>query len=230
MVDSALNVPTNSYIAKLLRNFGGTLHHIAEMHYQLQARLDSIVASQNRVHAKVDFLCGGKNKKFSCNDTFSSCGSTFENPVDFPEEGITTVVTTRRPGKQLPTRSYEKQSKPPAQSPEDSYYRKFPPRQRDGPAAVNLGAHAGLNNCNVNCYSNAIFQCIASCITFSDFSPSENHPQFPLNHAFASLMNSMIRGEESVDPSFFMNLFTPLFRPQGMVNGKEQEGMYYDCP
>jgi hypothetical protein len=56
MVDSALNVPTNSYIAELLRNFEGTLHHIAEMHYQLQARLDSIVASQNRVHAKVDFF------------------------------------------------------------------------------------------------------------------------------------------------------------------------------
>jgi hypothetical protein len=42
----------------------------------------------------------------------------------------------------------------------------------------------------VNCYSNAILQCIASCIRFSDFSPSENHPQFPLNHRFASLMNS----------------------------------------
>ena len=62
MVDSALDVPTNSYIAKLLRNFGGTLHHIAEMHYQLQARLDSIVASQNRIDDKVDFLCGGKKQ------------------------------------------------------------------------------------------------------------------------------------------------------------------------
>jgi hypothetical protein len=230
MVDSALNVPTNSYIAELLRNFEGTLHQITDMHYQLQARLDSIVASQKTVLSRVDFLCGKKNNHFSCNDTFS-CGSTFESPVDYPKEGITTVVTTRRPGKQLPTRSYEKKSTSPAQSPEVSYYKNFTPRQRDGRAAVNLGAHAGLNNnSNVTCYSNAVFQCIASCITFSDFSPSENHPQFPLNHAFASLMNSMIRGEECVDPSFFMNVFTPLFQPQGMVDEEERQGMYYDCP
>ena len=184
------------------------------------------------MHAKVDFLCGGKNNQFSCNDTFSSCENTFGNQFNFQEVGITMELTTRSCGKQLPTRLNEKQSKPPAQSPEEdySYYRQFPPRLRDGPAAVNLGAHAGLNNSNVNCYSNAVFQCIASCITFSDFSPSENHPQFPLNHAFASLMNSMIRGEESIDPSFFMNLFTPLFWPQGIVNGEERQGMYYDCP
>ena len=125
----------------------------------------------------------------------------------------------------------ETELKPPAKSPEKEYpyYKQFPLRLRDEPAAVNLGAHAGLKNSNVNCYSNAIFQCIASCITFSDFSPSENHPQFPLNHAFASLMNSMIRGEESVDPSLFMNVFMPLFRPQGKENRNEQEGMYYDC-
>ena len=159
MMDSALYVPTNSSIAELFSHFEGTLHQITDMHYQLQARLDSIVASQKTVLSRVDFLCGKKNNHFSCNDTFS-CGSTFENPVDFPEEGITTVVTTRRPGKQLPTRSNETESKPPANSPEEdySYYRQFQPRLRDGPAAVNLGAHAGLNNSNVNCYSNAVFQ------------------------------------------------------------------------
>jgi len=222
MVDSALNVPSNSYIAELLMDFGKKLHHIAQMQYQLQARLDSIVASQNKVEENVEFLCGKKNKEFSCS-TFSACGNSFEDPVGFPGEGITKVVTTHR--------SYERKKKQPtAQSPEVSYYKNFTPRQRDGRAAVNLGAHAGLNNnSNVTCYSNAVFQCIASCITLSDFSPSENHPQFPLNHAFASLMNSMIRGEESVDPLFFMNVCTPLFWPQGMENGKEQEGMYYDC-
>jgi hypothetical protein len=73
---------------------------------------------------------------------------------------------------------------------EHPYYKQFPPRQCDQPTAVNHHAHAGLKNSNVNCYSNAILQCIASCIRFSDFSPSENHPQFPLNHRFASLMNS----------------------------------------
>jgi hypothetical protein len=94
----------------------------------------------------------------------------------------------------LPSKSDETELKPPAKSPETKYpyYKQFPLRLRDGPAAVNLGAHAGLKNSNVNCYSNAIFQCIASCICFSDFSPSEKHPQFPLNHAFASLMSSMV--------------------------------------
>ena len=111
------------------------------------------------MHAKVDFLCGEKNNQFSCNDTFSSCGSMFEKFI-FQEVCITTELTTRRCGKQLPTRLNEKQSKPPAQSPKEdySYYKEFTKQQRDGPAAVNLGAHAGLNNSNVNCYSNAVFQ------------------------------------------------------------------------
>jgi len=109
------------------------------------------------------------------------------------------------------------------------YYKQFPLQQCNEPGAVNLGAHAGLNNSNVNCYSNAIFQCIASCICFSDFAPSEKHPQFPLNHAFASLLSSMVGSEESVDPSLFMNVFMPLFRPLGEENINQQEGMYYDC-
>ena len=159
-------------------------------------------------------------------------------------------------GPQLPSNSNATQLKPPAKSQstpkgnkdedktspkprksnshdqeetEYPYYKQFPLRLRDEPAAVNLGAHAGLKNSNVNCYSNAIFQCIASCICFSDFSPSEKHPQFPLNHAFASLMSSMVGSEESIDPSLFMNVFMPLFRPQAEENINQQEGMYYDC-
>ncbi len=126
----------------------------------------------------------------------------------------------------------ETELKPPAKSPEKEYpyYKQFPTRQlRDEPAAVNLCAHAGLKNSNVNCYYNAIFQCIASCISFSDFSPSEKHPQFPLNHAFTSLMSSMVGSEESVDPLLFMNVFMPLFWPQGEENRNQQGGMYYDC-
>ncbi len=80
----------------------------------------------------------------------------------------------------------------------------------------------------MNCYSNAILQCIASCIFFSDFSPSENHPQFTLNQRFASVMNSMVGSETSIDPSLFMDVFMPLFRPPE-ENTTEQEGMYYDC-
>ncbi len=137
----------------------------------------------------------------------------------------------RRRGQRLPSRSDETEIKPPAKSPETDYpyYKQFPLRLRDEPAAVNLGAHAGLKNSNVNCYSNAIFQCIASCICFSDFSPSEKHPKFPLNHAFASLMSSMVGREESVDPSLFMNVFMHLFWPGGEENINQQEGMYYDC-
>ena len=111
-------------------------------------------------------------------------------------------------------------------------YTTVPEQIRGEPAAVNVGANAGLKNSNVYCYSNAILQCLASCIFFSDFSPSENHTEFALNHAFASLMNSMVGGEQSTDPSSFMNVFRPLFRPlveeEGGVNADEQEGMYYD--
>jgi hypothetical protein len=47
-------------------------------------------------------------------------------------------------------------------------------------------------------------------------------------------MTSMVGGEQSIDPSSFMNVFRPLFRPrpvgeEGEVNTHEQEGMYYDC-
>jgi len=47
-------------------------------------------------------------------------------------------------------------------------------------------------------------------------------------------MNSMVGGEQSTDPSSFMNVFRPLFWPpveeeeEGEVNADEQEGMYYD--
>ncbi len=84
----------------------------------------------------------------------------------------------------------------------------------------------------MSCYSNAILQCLASCIFFSDFSPSVNHPEFLLNHAFASLMTSMVGGDQIIDPSSFTDVFTPLFLPlveeEGEVNADEQEGMYYD--
>ena len=67
---------------------------------------------------------------------------------------------------------------------------------------------------------------------FSDFSPSENHPEFPLNHAFACLMNSMVKGGQIIDPSSFMNIFRSLFKnpveEEGGVNADEQEGMYND--
>jgi hypothetical protein len=42
----------------------------------------------------------------------------------------------------------------------------------------------------------------------------------------------MVGGEQIIDPSSFMNVFRPLFRPlveeEGEVNTDDQEGMYYD--
>ena len=50
-----------------------------------------------------------------------------------------------------------------------------------------------------------------------------------MNHAFASLMTSMVGGEQIIDPSSFMDVFRPLFQPLvGEINADEQEGMYYD--
>ena len=134
------------------------------------------------------------------------------------------------------------QSNPPAKSPDNEptkvaqsktpYYKDFAERKRGEPPRVNVGAFAGIENKNVYCYSNAILQCLASCMVLSDFSPSETHAEFALNHAFASLMNSMVESERSVDPSAFMTIFMPLFRPpkeiEQEVDADEQEGMYYD--
>jgi hypothetical protein len=87
----------------------------------------------------------------------------------------------------------------------------FQVRRTNAPAPDIAHAHAGLNNCDVICYSNAIFQGIASCIHVSDFlqtPPNEEHQWFPLYYAFASLMSSMVSGQESVvDPTSFINLF-----------------------
>ena len=82
-------------------------------------------------------------------------------------------------------------------------------RRTDDPGPVIDRAHAG--ECGGICYSNAIFQGLASCIHASQFlrgPPSDAHKKFPLYHAFASVMNAMVRGEETVvDPSPFVDLY-----------------------
>ena len=108
------------------------------------------------------------------------------------------------------------------------YYRNnFQVRRTNAPAPVIAQSHAGLNNCDVICYSNAIFQGIASCIHVSDFlqtPPNEEHQRFPLYYAFASVMSSMVSGQESVvDPTLFINLFR-----ENHENYDPQEGMYFD--
>ncbi len=108
------------------------------------------------------------------------------------------------------------------------YYRRyFQVRRTNARDPVIADAHAGLKNCDVICYSNAIFQCIASCIHVSDFlqtPPNEEHEWFPLYYTFASVMSSMVSGQESViDPTSFIDLFWSRHE-----NYDPQEGMYFD--
>jgi len=99
-------------------------------------------------------------------------------------------------------------------------------RRTNEPDPVIDHAHAGLTKCDVICYSNAIFQGLASCIHVSQFlrsPPKDDHRRFPLYHAFASVMSSMVSGQESVvDPTPFVNLF----RESRNIN--YAQGMFFD--
>ncbi len=60
-----------------------------------------------------------------------------------------------------------------------TYQKEYPPSQRGNRPAT--GANTGLINANVICYSNAIFQCIASCVNLDNYAdflrspPNEEH-------------------------------------------------------
>ena len=101
-------------------------------------------------------------------------------------------------------------------------------RRTNAPDPVIEDAHAGLTNCDLICYSNVIFQCLASCLHVSEFlrsPPKEEHRlRFPLYHAFASVMSSMVSGQESVvNPAPFVNLFR-----ESHENYELRQGMYFD--
>jgi hypothetical protein len=101
-------------------------------------------------------------------------------------------------------------------------------RRTNAPDPVIDYAHAGLTNCDLICYSNAIFQGLASCLHVSEFlqsPPKEEHRlRFPLYHAFASVMSSMVSGQESVvNPTPFVNDFR-----ESHENYKLQQGMYFN--
>ena len=54
--------------------------------------------------------------------------------------------------------------------------------------------------------------------------PNEEHQRFPLYYEFASVMSSMVSGQESVvNPTWFVDLF----RPENSSTNYE-EGMYFD--
>ena len=100
-----------------------------------------------------------------------------------------------------------------AGAPATEYYRKFAKSKRGTKESDpgNHHAHAGLKNCSQICYSNAIFHGLASCHHMSEFihsPPSDHDKRFPLYHAFASIMNSIVGGRETVvDNSAFIKLF-----------------------
>jgi hypothetical protein len=234
-------------------------NHINESHNRLHEHLRHMYELQSQMQEKIDYMLArvNHNEAFNCNASF---GGSFaldledkqeehDNSTNGSKVGNATKEMLKR-GRGLPLRSnsnlspstprrsknQDKTSHKPRkrkQKAEFGYNKQFAEQKRGEPAAVNVGAHAGLINSNVNCYSNAILQCLASCICFTDFSPSEKHIEFTLNHAFASLMSSMVGSEESIDPSPFLSVFMPRFRPlvgeQEEVNIKEEGGMYYDC-
>ena len=131
---------------------------------------------------------------------------------------------------QLPTKKM-KTSAPITDINEGSlYYRKNfinSGRRTEEPDTVIDHARAGLYNCGVICYSNAIFQGLASCIHASQLfqgPPSDAHKKFPLYHAFASVMNAMVGGEEKVvDPSPFVNLYRKTHNITD-AQGNDEEG------
>ena len=203
MIDAALYVQTNRSIGEIEQR----LNHITQLHIQLQERLNHMDESQRMMHEKINYLIGKQTVQFSCVDTISPLGSKFDFGDMETEEGhnnssngskgdiATKEFLKRKRGQGLPSKSDGTDLNPPAKSPETEfrYYKQFPLQLRNGPAADNLGAHAGLKNSNVNCYSNAIIQCIASCICFSDFSPP--NPNFKWENQGFCGNNGSVHGE-----------------------------------
>ncbi len=90
------------------------------------------------------------------------------------------------------------------------------------------GAHAGLSNSGLMCYSNAIIQCIASCSYLTDFllcPPNEEHERFQLYFEFTSVINSLVSGGGDVVNLKKLNI---LYR--GNENFQRDEGKYHYNP
>ena len=98
------------------------------------------------------------------------------------------------------------------------------------------GAHAGLINSDVICYSNAIFQCIASCADlnlckeFLRSQPSEEHQHFKIYYEFKSLISSILRnGMDNIDPSKFIGLYKERYTNVGANEGKWHGNFNKQC-
>ncbi len=86
-----------------------------------------------------------------------------------------------------------------------SYYKQCPPSKRSNIRATQ--ANAGLISANIICYSNVIFQCIASCAKLTDLlrnPPNEEHGHFELRSVISSMVSG---GMGDIDPSKFIDLY-----------------------
>jgi hypothetical protein len=162
--------------------------HMYELQTQMQDQVNYLITQQNQHEP---FSCNasfggsfaiGVEKKQDEHDN-SRNGSKVGN--------ATKEIFKVSSGPQLRSNSNAKQIKPPAKSQstpkrskdevktspkpwkskshdeektEVDYYKTFPEQIRGESAANNVGANAGLKNSNVYCYSNAILQCLVSCI------------------------------------------------------------------
>ncbi len=75
-------------------------------------------------------------------------------------------------------------------------------------------SNAGLSNTGIICYSNGIFQALASCnhlMMFFNTPPQQNHECFVFYYTFSQVLHSMVRRQGSqqdvVDPTNFITPF-----------------------
>ena len=158
--------------------------HIGHLYNQLnrmQEQVNYLIAQQQNQH----------DEPFSCVASLGGSFSPFDEETKQDNHSPQLRSNSNAEQSKPPAKSTATQFKPPAKSQSKSkiskdkketspnprrsktsdedkirvdYYKKFPERKRGEPAAVNIGANAGLKNSNVVCYSNAILQCLASCI------------------------------------------------------------------
>ena len=89
-------------------------------------------------------------------------------------------------------------------------------------------ANAGLSNNGVICYANAVFQALANfnhlTTLFNDPPPENKDVAFPLNHAFCTVLHSLVKRPRNpdfeVNPSNFIDLFTDIHQDFAEVESK----------
>ncbi len=107
-----------------------------------------------------------------------------------------------------------------------SYYRNnVHPSRRSKVGST--GAHAELINTNVICYSNAIFQCIASCVilgycdNFLRSPPDKEHRHFKLYYEFKYVISTILGGGmDSINPHTFIGLYKECYNNFNANEGK----------